>query len=92
MPEKEHFETLIVGAGNYGLMLPGIQALHALTAEQTEGPVDADNARYFLSKIELRPGPGSTMATWRKRLFIATFLIPPLLLRWWRRRKGAQAG
>ncbi|WP_239152194.1 potassium transporter Kup [Virgisporangium aurantiacum] len=50
-------------------------ALRMLTAEQTEGQIDVDNARYFLSKIELRPGSEPTMANWRKRLFIATSYI-----------------
>jgi KUP system potassium uptake protein len=50
-------------------------ALRTLTPEQTEGELDVANARYFLSKIELRPGPAPTMAGWRKRLFIATSYI-----------------
>jgi KUP system potassium uptake protein len=50
-------------------------ALQILTPEQTEGELDVANARYFLSKIELRPGPQPTMAGWRKRLFIATSYI-----------------
>ncbi|MBZ5740465.1 potassium transporter Kup [Nocardioides mangrovi] len=47
-------------------------ALARLTPEQTEGELDLDNATYFLSKIELLPGPEPVMARWRKRLFIAT--------------------
>jgi KUP system potassium uptake protein len=50
-------------------------ALRMLTADQAEGELDVANARYFLSKIELRPGPAPSMATWRKRLFIATSYI-----------------
>ncbi|GAA2848377.1 putative potassium transport system protein kup [Actinoplanes cyaneus] len=48
-------------------------ALRALDPDTTEGRVDVDDASYFLSKIELRPG-GRTkrLPPWRKRLFIAT--------------------
>ncbi|MGW3116675.1 KUP/HAK/KT family potassium transporter [Streptomyces sp. NPDC001107] len=38
----------------------------------TEGPLQLDQASYFLSKIELRRGKAPTMAPWRKRPFIAT--------------------
>jgi KUP system potassium uptake protein len=47
-------------------------ALRLLTAEETEGAIDVDQASYFLSKLELDAGPEPTMAPWRKRLFIAT--------------------
>ena len=47
-------------------------ALATLTPEQTEGRIDLSDATYFLSKIELRQGDAPGMATWRKRLFIAT--------------------
>jgi KUP system potassium uptake protein len=50
--------------------VPGALAL--LDPDQTEGPIDLDNASYFLSKLELAPGDAPTMAPWRKRLFIAT--------------------
>ncbi|MEU7823177.1 potassium transporter Kup [Catellatospora sp. NPDC049133] len=50
-------------------------ALRTLDPAATEGPLDLDNATYFLSKIELRRGPAPTMADWRKRLFIATSYI-----------------
>ncbi len=61
-------------AARYGYMeAPDVPAaLRALEPELTEGPLDLDQAAYFLSKIELRAGPEPTMATWRKRLFIAT--------------------
>lgn len=49
-----------------------VAALARLTPEQTEGKLDLEQATYFLSKIELRPGPEPVMARWRKRLFIAT--------------------
>ena len=35
------------------------------------GVVDLDNATYFLSKVDLVAGAEPTMASWRKRLFIA---------------------
>jgi len=47
-------------------------ALRLLTAEETEGVIDVDQASYFLSKLELDAGPEPTMAPWRKQLFIAT--------------------
>ncbi|MFS8097724.1 potassium transporter Kup [Lentzea alba] len=51
-------------------------ALALLEPAQTEGgALDLDQARYFLSKIELQRGPERTMAGWRKRLFIATSYI-----------------
>ena len=48
------------------------RALALLDPEETEGPIDLDNASYFLSKLDLCLGDGPTMAPWRKRLFIAT--------------------
>ncbi|WP_445283459.1 potassium transporter Kup [Streptomyces sp. DSM 118148] len=53
--------------------VPGILAM--LTPAETEGPLQLDQASYFLSKIELRRGQAPTMAPWRKRLFIATSYI-----------------
>ncbi|MFD4972979.1 potassium transporter Kup [Streptomyces sp. NPDC058424] len=53
--------------------VPGILAM--LTPAKTEGPLQLDQASYFLSKIELRRGKAPTMAPWRKRLFIATSYI-----------------
>ena len=50
-------------------------ALRLLDPTQTEGPIDIDDASYFLSKIELTKGTAPTMAPWRKRLFIATSYI-----------------
>lgn len=38
-------------------------------------PVDPATVSYFLSRVELVPGPAPTMARWRKRLFIATSRI-----------------
>ncbi|MGW6054354.1 potassium transporter Kup [Streptomyces sp. NPDC055189] len=53
--------------------VPGTLAL--LDPAETEGPLQLDQASYFLSKIELRRGKAPTMAPWRKRLFIATSYI-----------------
>jgi KUP system potassium uptake protein len=53
--------------------VPGALAL--LDPADTEGPLQLDQASYFLSKIELRAGSEPTMAAWRKRLFIATSYI-----------------
>jgi KUP system potassium uptake protein len=53
--------------------VPGALAL--LDPAVTEGRLDLDEATYFLSKIELQTGDEPTMATWRKRLFIATAYI-----------------
>ncbi|MFG1925181.1 potassium transporter Kup [Cryptosporangium sp. NPDC048952] len=50
-------------------------ALRQIAPDAPERPLDLDRASYFLSKIELRPGPEPTMARWRKRLFIATSYI-----------------
>jgi KUP system potassium uptake protein len=50
-------------------------ALRLLDPDHTEGQVALDEASYFLSKIELKKGTAPTMATWRKRLFIATSYI-----------------
>ncbi|WP_242000756.1 potassium transporter Kup [Kribbella rubisoli] len=47
-------------------------ALALLDPAATEGPIDLENASYFLSKIELRRGKSATMAGWRKQLFLAT--------------------
>jgi KUP system potassium uptake protein len=49
--------------------------LRLLDSGTTEGRLDLENASWFLSKIELRRGAAPTMATWRKRLFIATSYI-----------------
>ncbi|QUC58983.1 potassium transporter Kup [Streptomyces sp. A2-16] len=53
--------------------VPGTLAM--LDPADTEGPLQLDQASYFLSKIELRRGKAPTMAPWRKRLFIATSYI-----------------
>jgi KUP system potassium uptake protein len=48
-------------------------ALRLVKARQSEGrKLKLKDATYFLSTIQLRIGPEKTMATWRKKLFIAT--------------------
>jgi len=47
-------------------------ALRLLDPAHTEGPIDVDQASFFLSKVELTRGTAPTMAGWRKRLFITT--------------------
>ncbi|MGZ5394006.1 MAG: potassium transporter Kup [Mycobacterium sp.] len=61
-------------AAHFGYMeRPNVpRALALLSPEETEGPVDLENASYFLSKLDLCLGDARTMAPWRKRLFIAT--------------------
>ncbi|MER5519506.1 potassium transporter Kup [Streptomyces sp. NPDC002763] len=55
---------------------PDVPAVLAtLEPATTEGRLQLDEASYFLSKIELRRGKAPTMASWRKRLFIATSYI-----------------
>ena len=49
--------------------------LRLLEAAEIERPIDVDQASYFLSKIELRPGDAPTMTRWRKQLFLATARI-----------------
>jgi KUP system potassium uptake protein len=47
------------------------EALRLVDPALTEGPIDVDNASYFLSKVDVVAGPEPTMAPWRKRLFIS---------------------
>ncbi|MET7752267.1 potassium transporter Kup [Micromonospora sp. NPDC005367] len=51
------------------------EMLRRLNARDVEGRIEADEASYFLSKIELRAGGRPTMPRWRKRLFITTSFI-----------------
>ncbi|MFE3527277.1 potassium transporter Kup [Streptomyces sp. NPDC059161] len=70
-------DGIIYVTARFGYMetpdVPG--ALAMLDPAETEGPLDLDQASYFLSKIDLRRGQSPTMAPWRKRLFIATSYI-----------------
>ena len=50
-------------------------ALRLIDPAETEGPVDLDNASYFLSKLELVVCDEPTMPPWRTRLFVATSYI-----------------
>jgi KUP system potassium uptake protein len=50
-------------------------ALTLLAASDTEGSIDLATASYFLSHLELVPGPARNMIPWRKRLFVATTLL-----------------
>jgi KUP system potassium uptake protein len=61
-------------AARFGYMERPIvpRALALLSADDTEGPFDLENASYFLSKLDLCMGDAPTMPAWRKRLFIAT--------------------
>ncbi|MET7992737.1 KUP/HAK/KT family potassium transporter [Amycolatopsis sp. NPDC005232] len=52
-----------------------LRTLALVDPADTEGRLQVDDASYFLSKIELRRGDEPTMASWRKRLFIATSYI-----------------
>ena len=83
VPESERAKVDPLGFGDDGIIAVTVRfgyadtpdvpaALATLDPEQTEGLLDLETSTYFLSKIELRPGPADTMAGWRKRLFIAT--------------------
>ena len=60
-------------SARYGYMeRPDVPAaLRLVDPIDTEGRIDLDHASYFLSKVDLAPGPQPTMAPWRKRLFVA---------------------
>jgi len=47
-------------------------ALRLVDPASIDAPIDIPNVSYFLSKVDLCPGPEPTMAPWRKRLFITT--------------------
>lgn len=51
------------------------RALMLVDPDLCEGGIDLGHASYFLSKLELVAGDQPGMATWRKRLFIATSYI-----------------
>jgi KUP system potassium uptake protein len=67
-------DGIIHVTAKFGYMEPSDvpAALRLLDPDQTEGPIDLDEASYFLSKLELVAGDAPTMAQWRKQLFIAT--------------------
>jgi KUP system potassium uptake protein len=64
-------------SARYGYMeRPDVPAaLRLLDPEETEGPIDLDNASYFLSDLELVVCDEPSMAPWRTRLFVATSYI-----------------
>ncbi|MFE3526484.1 potassium transporter Kup [Streptomyces sp. NPDC059161] len=70
-------DGIIHVTARFGYMeTPDVPATLAMLAPaETEGPLQLDQASYFLSEIELRRGKAPTMASWRKRLFIATSYI-----------------
>jgi KUP system potassium uptake protein len=49
--------------------------LRLIDPAQVEGPLELDEATYFLSTVELRHGRTHSMARWRTRLFLATSRI-----------------
>ena len=55
---------------------PNVPALLRQTAQAgIEGPLEVQDASYFLSTIELQVGDTPGMPRWRKRLFVATSQI-----------------
>jgi KUP system potassium uptake protein len=83
IPDAERMEVDPLGYANDGIIHVTAKfgymeasnvpdALRLLDPEYTEGPINVDEASYFLSKLELDPSPEPTMAQWRKSLFIAT--------------------
>ena len=66
-------DGIIFATARFGYMeRPDVpEALGLLDPAQTEGPVDIDNATYFISRLDVCAGTKPTMAPWRKRLFIA---------------------
>jgi len=82
-------DGIIHVTARYGYMeRPNVpKALRLITADRGEGPLDLDNATYFLSKVDLVMSPRPSMAPWRTRLFIGTsyitsdaaayFMLPP---------------
>ena len=86
VPDSERTEVDALGFAKDGIIhvtahfgymeTPNVPAaLRLLDPTQTEGPIAIDDASYFLSKLELTKGTEPTMASWRKRLFIATSYI-----------------
>ena len=70
-------DGIIYVSARFGYMeTPDVpDALRSVGPALTEGPLQVDQASYFLSKIELMAGTAPTMAAWRKRLFMATSYI-----------------
>lgn len=81
IPDSERVRIEDPGADVEGIMLVSMRfgfmerpdipaALRLVGPTLTEGPIDLDNATYFLSEIKVLAGPEPVMAQWRKRLFI----------------------
>ena len=52
---------------------PNVPAVLRQIEEQgVEVPLEVSDARYFLSKVDIRPGDSKEMSVWRKQLFLAT--------------------
>ena len=49
--------------------------LRLIEQAELEFPIDADEASYFLSTIDLARGDGPGLGRWRKTLFLATSRI-----------------
>ena len=86
MPDDERLSVDDLGNPDDGIFYVSAQfgymerpdvpdVLRLVDPATTEGPIDVDNASYFLSKLDLIAGPEPDMAPWRKRLFIATSYI-----------------
>jgi KUP system potassium uptake protein len=77
LPSGHADDGIIYVSARFGyLERPDVQgALRTLGPDLTEGPLQIDDASYYLSKIELMTGDAKTMAPWRKHLFIATSYI-----------------
>ena len=69
----DHNDGIFFVSARFGYMeRPDVPAaLRLVDPVVIDGPIDVDNASYFLSKVDLFAGPESSMAPWRKRLFIA---------------------
>jgi KUP system potassium uptake protein len=82
LPEGERFSVDYLGYGDDGIShltarfgymeQPDVPAALREAADALALPVEVDEASYFLSTIELRPGEAPGMARWRKRLFLAS--------------------
>ncbi|MFN0142267.1 MAG: potassium transporter Kup [Mycobacterium sp.] len=69
----DHGDGMFLVVVRFGYMeRPNVpQALRLVDNIPTGGPIDVDNASYFLTRIDLCASPEPTMAPWRKRLYIA---------------------
>jgi KUP system potassium uptake protein len=48
------------------------RVLRLIEEHGVETSIDVNDARYFLSKVDFKPGHAEGMSRWRKRLFLAT--------------------